>query len=253
MNNYEDQEMEIESLQCIYLESEMKVTRERPYQIEVTVNSNSDDEEKNFLKLKVTFDLRPEYPDVIPLFRIKNLCTDYMDNKTLDKYEDEMKERARENLGNMMLYELCELLKEKITEINDEVVEKLERIEEAERTDNVLEKSKVTSDMTKMNYTPVNAETFAIWCEKYKERMRLERERNRKDWEDKPTGKELFLANKKAFEDITLDGEDEEEQKVEEEAAEEVKMEDEDEEEFQYDRALYDVDGLDDEDVDFDD
>ena len=30
-NNYEEQEMEIESLQCIYLENELKVTKEKPY------------------------------------------------------------------------------------------------------------------------------------------------------------------------------------------------------------------------------
>ena len=103
-----------------------------------------------------------------------------------------------------------------------------------------------------MNYTPVNAETFAIWCETYKERMRIEKEKSRQGWEDKPTGKELFLANKKAFEDLTLDDEDGADTK--EDPDEEVKQDDdEEEEEFKYDRALYDADGLEDEDIDFDD
>ena len=118
-NNYEEQEMEIESLGCIYLENEIKVTREKPYQIEILLNSNSDDESKNHLKLKVIFDLRPEYPECVPQFRIKNLSTDYLDNKTIDSYETEMRERAEESIGAMMLYELCELIKEKITDVND--------------------------------------------------------------------------------------------------------------------------------------
>ena len=47
------------------------------------------------------------------------MAAEYLDNKTLDMYENEMLERAKESIGGMMLYELCELLKEKITDIND--------------------------------------------------------------------------------------------------------------------------------------
>ena len=123
----------------------------------------------------------------------------------------------------------------------------MERIEAENDTTNVLEKSKVKSNINDMNYTPVNAETFAIWCEKYKERMRVEREKNRKGWEDKPSGKEIFLASKKDFEDITLDDADDEEFKADD-------VDDEEEvEDFKYDRALYNADELTDEDVDFDD
>ena len=65
-NNYEEQEIEIESLQCIYLEEELKILREKPYQIEVLINSNTESEDKNHLKLKVIFDLLPEYPECVP-------------------------------------------------------------------------------------------------------------------------------------------------------------------------------------------
>ena len=106
-----------------------------------------------------------------------------------------------------------------------------------------------------MNYTPVNAETFAIWCEKYKEKIAIEKAKNATGFEEKPTGKELFLANRKAFEDLTLDTDevdDDEEIKID--GDEEFKQDDdEQEEEFKYDRALYDADGLEDEDIDFDD
>ena len=111
--------MEIESLQCIYLENELKITREKPYSLEIILNSNPDDEEKNFLRLKVIFDLRPEYPDCVPQLRIKNLCSEYLSNNAVDAYENELKEKAEESIGGMMLYELCEHLKEKIVDIND--------------------------------------------------------------------------------------------------------------------------------------
>ena len=90
---------------------------------------------------------------------------------------------------------------------------------------------------------------------------------NARGYEDKPTGKELFMQNRSAFDDITLDASadddedgDFEESKGDDAAAQnngdEEQKEDEDDEEaeFVYDRALYDADGLDeDEDVDFDD
>lgn len=78
--------------------------------------------------------------------------------------------------------------------------------------------------------------------------------------EDKPTGKSMFLANQSDFEDLVLEEEDAEDVTEEalaagEEGKEEVKDDDSDEEEggFVYDRALYDADGMDEEDVDFDD
>ena len=124
------------------------------------------------------------------------------------------------------------------------------------------------TDATNLNYTPVTKETFAVWCEQYKERIRLEREANRTGLEDKPTGKELFLMNRAEFDDLTLEPSESEESKgepvdlVDEGAAaandneeEKVDEDDEDEEAFVYDRALYDPDALndDDEDIDFDD
>ena len=114
------------------------------------------------------------------------------------------------------------------------------------------------TDATKLSYTPVNAETFAIWCAEYKERLQRERESTATGLEDKPTGKELFLQNRSAFDDIAFEEVEEEDTAAaatgQATTQEEAKGEDdEEEEEFVYDRALYDADGLGDEDVDFDD
>ena len=170
-----------------------------------------------------------------------------------------MRERANESLGQMMIFELSDLLKEKITTINETVLEKLDKIEEANSITNA-NKETLKSDATKLNFTPVTEETFAIWCEQYKEKLRQEKERNATGHEDKPTGKEMFLMNSNNFDDIVLDeidDEGEEEAKAAgdvEEQDEEAKVGDsEEDEEFVYDRALYDADGLEDEDVDFDD
>ena len=130
-DQWEEQEQELESLQYIFPE-EIKIEKEKPYKFEIMLNSNTESEERNFLKLRITFDLPEDYPSQIPFFRIKNLSTEYIDNAVLDKYEDEMRELAEENIGSMMIFQMCDLLKEKITEINDKVLEKLDEIEQKE-------------------------------------------------------------------------------------------------------------------------
>mmetsp|Transcript_14908 Transcript_14908/g.20204 ORF Transcript_14908/g.20204 Transcript_14908/m.20204 type:complete len:162 (+) Transcript_14908:366-851(+) len=161
----------------------------------------------------------------------------------------------------MMIFELTDLLKEKITVINEGVLNHLDKIEEASSLKN-MSKEVHKADTTNLNYTPVTHDTFAAWCEKYKERIRLEKLANKSDLDDKPTGKQLFLMNRSAFDDIVLDATEAEAiEAIEDGAAtvadEEAKVEeeeDEDDEAFVYDRALYDADGLDDdEDIDFDD
>jgi hypothetical protein len=50
-------------------------------------------------------------------------------------------------------------------------------------------KSGETTSIKHLTYTPVTAETFAIWCDKYKERMHKQREAALTDIDTKPTGK----------------------------------------------------------------
>ena len=68
-----------------------------------------------------------------------------------------------------------------------------------------MSKQVTKTDTTNLNYTPVTRETFAAWCEQYKERIRLEKLANRTEYDDKPTGKQLFLMNRSAFDDIVLE------------------------------------------------
>ena len=56
VNNYELQAEEIESLQYIYPE-EFDLQTERPFKFEIMLNSNTESEDLNYLKLRVSFDL----------------------------------------------------------------------------------------------------------------------------------------------------------------------------------------------------
>ena len=64
----------------------------------------------------------------------------------LDKWETEMTDRAQELLGSMMIFEITDYLKEKVVEINEAVLDKYEKIEEAQKVENTL-KSTVTGDI----------------------------------------------------------------------------------------------------------
>ena len=125
-SKWEEQEIEVESLKSIFEEEELIIKREKPYNFEILVHSNTESDDRDYLKLKLIFDLPESYPNEIPYFRIKNLSPDYIDNNALELFENEMRERANESLGQMMIFELSDLLKEKITTINETVLQKLD-------------------------------------------------------------------------------------------------------------------------------
>jgi len=185
---WEEQEIEIESLKCIFEEEEIVFKREKPYNFEILIHSSNESDERDYLKLKLIFDLPNGYPNEIPYFRIKNLTPEYIDNNALEKWENEMRERAEESIGQMMIFELADLLKEKITTINEVVLEKLDAIVEKESIANANTEV-LKTDARNLSYTPVNAETFAVWCDQYKAKMELERLANLDGTEDKPTGR----------------------------------------------------------------
>ena len=119
---WEEQETEIETLKCIFEENELTIKREKPYSLEILLHCSNESEERDYLKLKLIFDLSENYPNEVPYFRINNLSADYIDNNAIERFEEEMRERANESLGQMMIFELADLLKEKITAINEGVL-----------------------------------------------------------------------------------------------------------------------------------
>ena len=125
-----------------------------------------------------------------------------------------MKEIARENVGNMMIFQMCDHIREKITEMNEKVLGQFEEIQEKETLAYALKTVK-TDDTVREKFTPVTAETFAAWVDTYMKRILEERVAKFGAIDDKPTGKQLFMMNKDGFEDLTLEDVEEEEFKEE--------------------------------------
>ena len=58
----------------------------------------------------------------MPAFRIKNLSPDYMDNRFIDFCETKLLKKAEELTGSFMIFEMCDMAKELMVNINDEVL-----------------------------------------------------------------------------------------------------------------------------------
>ena len=119
---WEEQELEMDTLKSIFEENELNIKREKPYCFEILIHSSNESEERDYLKLKLIFDLPEDYPNEVPYFRINNLSAEYIDNNAIERFEEEMRERAQESLGQMMIFELADFIKEKITSINEGVL-----------------------------------------------------------------------------------------------------------------------------------
>ena len=143
-----------------------------------------------------------------------------------------------------MLYDVCESLRERLADMNEKILLKLAEMDEKDSLDNALKSFQVSQDAP-LNFTPVTKESFARWCDEFKERMLKVKLERQSELDLRPSGRELFMQKKNVIAEINVDDEDAEEFKDDE------GKDDEDDEDFEYDQALY-VRDDEDEEVDFD-
>jgi len=229
-DNYEEQESEIEAIKCIFME-DFTLLEEKPYKFELLLKANSESEEKNHLSLKLTFELPEDYPNNVPSVRLKNLSPDIINNNLVLEFEKLIMKKAEESIGTMMIYEVCEELREQIINMNEIILKKLRQINDRDSIDNALKSVKISQDAP-MSFTPVNIDTFAMWCELYKEKMRKLKEEMLTEKDLKQTGRQLFEQRKNIIEDIKFDEEpdDENDEEFKDEEGDEIDQSPADEE-----------------------
>lgn len=184
---------------------------EKPYKFELLLNANNESTVKNHISLKLIFELPEDYPNNVPLIRLKNLSPDIINNNLVLEFERIIMKKAEESIGTMMIYEICEALRENIINMNELILKKLKELTDRDSIDNSLKSVKISQDAP-LSFTPVNLETFAKWCDMYKERMRKLKEEMLTEKDLKQTGKQLFELRKNIIEDIKLDDEDEDDE-----------------------------------------
>jgi hypothetical protein len=191
--NYDEQYDEIQACECIFLE-QFQMIEERPYKFEIVINSNSENEDNNHLKLKILFELCDDYPNTTPITILKNLSPDIMHNNKMVEMEALIDEKKRENLGNPMIFDIVEALREKICDMNEFVLEKLLEIKEKAEAVSVKQHASVSLGLVDapLTYTPVTAATFAIWCSGFMTGMKKKKEDAKTEKDFKLTGRTIF-------------------------------------------------------------
>ena len=126
--HHEEQKDEIEALECIFVD-EYELLSENPIKFEIHLKADWDEEESNFVELKLIIEFQEEYPEVVPKFQIKNMSEDRISNNELYECENLFRHSAEEMLGEPMIYEITEKLKEYLIEKNDVFIEQKEEEE----------------------------------------------------------------------------------------------------------------------------
>jgi hypothetical protein len=117
---------------------DMQVIEEKPYKLEIVLNSNNESQEKNFLKMKIIIELKEDYPHSTPSIILRNLSQDIIDNNLMIHFEKLVTEKADESLGTQMLYDVCEALREKLSDMNEKILNKLDEINQKDSIENAL-------------------------------------------------------------------------------------------------------------------
>jgi len=228
------------------------LTEERPYRFEIAINSNSESNDKNFIKLRLLVQLPLLYPNDKPQVRVKNLSPEIISNNKMIEFEEEVGAKIEESMGSPVIYEVCEILRSKISDMNELILDKLREHDESHSLTATLSRVHVTSKDT-MSFTPVTQETFAKWCLGYMEKLKMLKDAFKTENDLKPSGRQLF-EDKMKLGNLGLDDleEDEEEFKDDKGTADEEEFDEPEEGCGYYDKDLYaQEEGLQ-EDVDFD-
>lgn len=87
MNHKEEQEQEIEALKVIFLD-EFLLTYESPFRFELTIHTDRDEDDLNFIKVKLIVEFPEKYPEVPPKALFKNLSEMLLEPSEFHRCED---------------------------------------------------------------------------------------------------------------------------------------------------------------------
>ena len=73
------------------------------------------------MKLLLKVVMPPDYPTHIPFIRLENLSPEHLDNRILEDYITQVRAAAQDYVGNLMVFDLYEHLREKMAVHNHSV------------------------------------------------------------------------------------------------------------------------------------
>ncbi|CAH0483089.1 unnamed protein product [Peronospora belbahrii] len=202
MTDYkEEQAMEAEALEAIYMDDFIKLSDDPlSYQVHVVPNQDGED---NFVELLLKAEIPETYPDVEPNLEV------VVKKGLADRHVKEIKQildkQIEENMGMAMMYTLSETVRDYLVENNregndgSEHQEMLRRMEQKKKKDDKVEADKQDQEHAnkeekrEVHGTPVTVETFAAWKAKFDAEMQGTTKTSLKDEATaKLTGRQLW-------------------------------------------------------------
>jgi hypothetical protein len=207
MNPAEEQEMELDALQNIYV-NEFTLIDKSSFKILLVPEQDTQQTSANRVAVEMMVKYPKDYPNVPPIVEITTMKRDYLSPDDVKSFsESTLKQTIEENAGSPMVYALCAAIVEWLQARNDEIrnTEKTQKQLEDERKE-VERKEKVRKQIEASIYgTPVTTENFLAWSKRYEaeisQKIMAKEEIERAK---RPTGRQLFETNSKMF-DVALD------------------------------------------------
>ncbi|PCH38244.1 RWD-domain-containing protein [Wolfiporia cocos MD-104 SS10] len=162
---------EFEVLESIY-PTELTKISERAVRIEVEPEVPIEGEEE--LKLSLEVQYTDEYPDALPEFSLETI-EGSIDDADLDKLLDELRKVGEENLGMAMTFALVTHLREQLSSLIQQKVERREH-EEMEKERLALE-----AEEARTRGTPVTVESFKTWKAQFEKEMAAKKVREEEE------------------------------------------------------------------------
>ncbi|KAL4159592.1 hypothetical protein PRNP1_000169 [Phytophthora ramorum] len=191
MTDYkEEQAMEVEALEAIYMDEFTKLSDEPlTYQVHVVPNQ---DGENNFVAMLLKAEIPDTYPDVEPKLDI--IVKKGLADSQLKEIKQLLDQQVEENMGMAMMYTLCEAVREYLVENNregndgSEHQEMLRRMELKKKKEDKVEADKLEQAQAhaeehrrEFHGTPVTVESFAAWKVKFDSEMQVTTKASVKD------------------------------------------------------------------------
>ena len=252
----EEQQLEFEAMESIFV-GEFELIHEDPLCYEIIINADREDDDNNFVVIQIKIEYPADYPKVVPKCQFKNLSPKHLTLSEFNHWHTIFRKTAEELVGEQMMFEIVEKIREYLIEKNDVFIQQKIKDEEEEKIREENAGKKYIAE-TRLDYTPVNKDTFSDWLKKFQKARDLKkveelskRTKVQVERDNRITGKYYFLE-KQGIEGSGINFEEDEVDALiddDDDETEEVKDEGEDQAKY-FDEAVFYDEGLDD--VDFD-
>lgn len=252
LNCEEEQFLEIEALESIFV-GEFELINEQPVTYEVILNADRNEDSNNYIVVKLKVEYPSEYPNVMPKFQFKNLSPMHLSITDFNNCHGIFKKTAEELIGEQMVFEVIENIRQYLIEKNDVFVEQKRKENEEKKIKEENLGKKFIAEKT-LDYEPVNKESFSKWLKKFeaeRDLIKKEEYKNRTkeqvERDSRKTGKAYF-QEKQCLAGSNIAFEEDEIEAIAENVDDDEEMIEENEGENM--EKYFDEDVFDDEDID---